>query len=250
MASPKAIPNDWLARYILGELNNGGREAVETLYFQDEDIHRQLLAVEEELFDSYASGELSENRRRQFEQIFRQFPDFESRLAFAQALRAVVKAAPEQKRQYLSRPIIRLAAAAAAVLLFVVLGSFLVHRGNSNDSQATLPMVTFEISPSIRGANQSGAKRAGNVIHLPNYPAIVRLRIPFNQPHTSSYLVVIETPDGEEKLSLPAQSSAENPNIVTTDLRPTSLEPGDYILSLVLENSLEPVAGFSVRITR
>ncbi|HEX4773878.1 MAG TPA: hypothetical protein VH351_23795 [Bryobacteraceae bacterium] len=244
MASSNAITNDLLARYILGELSKEERENMETIYLRGKQVHRQRLAVEQELFDAYVSGDLSDNRRRQFEKIFGQSPDFQSKLAFARARHAALNEEPERKRQLVSALGIRLAVA-AAVLLLVAVGLFLVNRSNSNTPKSTLPVVTYRISPSLGGANQSP-----NLIRLPNYSAIVQLRIPLNEPHTSPCLVIIETLEGEGKFSVPAQDSAENPSILSVDLTPTSLQPGNYILSVVLESSLKPIADFSVRITQ
>ncbi len=57
---------DELIQYLLGDLPDKRRDEMEEHYFQDPALHETLLAVEEELIDSYARGELAEEQRLRF----------------------------------------------------------------------------------------------------------------------------------------------------------------------------------------
>jgi hypothetical protein len=78
--------DELLIRYHLGELSPDERDAVEARYFADDLFHEQVLAVEEELIDSYLRGELSTGQRTHFEGWFLQIGERREKLEFARAL--------------------------------------------------------------------------------------------------------------------------------------------------------------------
>jgi anti-sigma-K factor RskA len=75
-----------LVRYHLGELSPEERDAVEDRYFADDAFHERVLAVEEELIDSYVRDELSAEQRKHFESWFLPVDDRRERLEFAKTL--------------------------------------------------------------------------------------------------------------------------------------------------------------------
>lgn len=71
--------------YLLGELPEDERLRLEEDYLADSELFARVLAVEEDLIDAYARGELSESARKQFEERYGRAAD-QQRIAFASAL--------------------------------------------------------------------------------------------------------------------------------------------------------------------
>lgn len=57
-------------QYLLGDLSDSDRQQLEEAYFADDELFERYLAVKEDLIDAYSRGELSAEKRRQFEQHF------------------------------------------------------------------------------------------------------------------------------------------------------------------------------------
>ena len=57
-------------QYLLGELSDSDRQQLEEAYFAEDDLFERYLAVKDDLIDAYSRGELSAEKRRQFEQNF------------------------------------------------------------------------------------------------------------------------------------------------------------------------------------
>jgi hypothetical protein len=62
--------DDLLTRYLLGDVSDADRTAVEQKYFIDEAGIDQLLRAEDELIDDYVSGVLNPSQRKLFETYF------------------------------------------------------------------------------------------------------------------------------------------------------------------------------------
>jgi hypothetical protein len=75
-----------LRHYLLDELDEQEREALAERYFIDEELFDELLEVENELFDQYASDELSPTEKKQFAGYIQSLPDGVFKLAAAQTL--------------------------------------------------------------------------------------------------------------------------------------------------------------------
>lgn len=59
-----------LRRFLLGELSEDAHAKLQDTFFSDPSLHERVLAAEDELFDAYARGELSETERVRFETRF------------------------------------------------------------------------------------------------------------------------------------------------------------------------------------
>jgi hypothetical protein len=75
-------------RFLLGELPDDERDAIEERFFTDDDTFAELQEAEDDLADEYGRGGLSPERRARFEARFLQDEAGQSRVDFAQALRA------------------------------------------------------------------------------------------------------------------------------------------------------------------
>jgi hypothetical protein len=127
--------HDTVVRYLLGELSERECDQLEQSYFSREGGFDTLLAIEEELVDSYVAGELSPEQRRRFESRYpaREHGDG---IQFAKALKEALREQPpgaQAEPAVQAEPVVpprrpsRLWLGLAAVLLLVAAG--LVLRG-------------------------------------------------------------------------------------------------------------------------
>jgi hypothetical protein len=118
-------------RYLLGELTENECDALEEAYFTRDGGFEELVAIEQELIDSYVAGELSPAQRRRFES---RFPLKESGegIEFARVLRAGLReTAPTPSRR--SRlPFLVWLSPVAAILILA--GAWLALRALSPPS--------------------------------------------------------------------------------------------------------------------
>ena len=129
--------------YLLGRLSDEDAQALEERYFQDSDLFERLRALETDLLDEYARGELAGPDRSDFERRLESSPLLRSRLESAVAIQrglalgsgadAEAAPAPDQHTRTRPRPQLGLAwlagLGAAAVLALAVIGVRL-HREN------------------------------------------------------------------------------------------------------------------------
>ena len=93
--------DDRAVRYLLGELPEPEREALEEEYFTTEDAFEELKAAEEDLIDAYCRGTLPPERRPAFEARYLETESGRARLEFARALGTVTagrRSAPATRR--------------------------------------------------------------------------------------------------------------------------------------------------------
>jgi anti-sigma factor RsiW len=92
-----------ITAYLLGELSEGEQEKLEARYFADDALFEQLLAIEDELIDRYARGQMTDTERQRLERHFMKSPARRKRVRFAEALlRHVSALAADVRRQRLS----------------------------------------------------------------------------------------------------------------------------------------------------
>jgi hypothetical protein len=94
--------NQQISKFLLGELSEEDRHRLETQLFTDDEFFEQMLAAEDDLIDSYASGELSAAEGERFEKRLFLTPQQRQRVAFAEALK--IKAAEEARKKALAGP--------------------------------------------------------------------------------------------------------------------------------------------------
>jgi hypothetical protein len=83
-----------MANYLLGELSEEESARIERRYLADPDFFEELLAVEDDLLDQYARGELLGRQREEFERLRLATPRQRDRLRDAQLLMKRLNAAP------------------------------------------------------------------------------------------------------------------------------------------------------------
>lgn len=89
----KASDEDFIVRYLLGDLPEREELQVEDRAFSDSQYMQDILAVESDLIDEYVRGGLSERERRQFESRFTASHERRQKVEFARALSKVASEA-------------------------------------------------------------------------------------------------------------------------------------------------------------
>ncbi|HEX8351739.1 MAG TPA: hypothetical protein VF611_02360 [Pyrinomonadaceae bacterium] len=84
-----------IRRYLLGEMSEAERAALEQEYFVDRQLFDRVMRVENELVDGYARGLLPPPTREQFIRHYLAHPRRRERAEFAEALAARLAAAGE-----------------------------------------------------------------------------------------------------------------------------------------------------------
>jgi hypothetical protein len=123
-------------RFLLDQLSEEDRSAIEERFFKDDTVFEDLEIVEEELIERYLDNRLKVNDRESFEKLIAKSPRLRERLAFARILTSKVDESkpavvidPKPTSSWwerllgsaiLQRPAYRMALVAA--LLIVVLG--------------------------------------------------------------------------------------------------------------------------------
>src|SRR5437764_11007573 len=91
---PKLDDDKVIARYLLGDLSEAEQAEMEEHAFSDSDYLQQVRAVEKDLIDEYARGELSGPEREAFEQRFFASAHRRRQIEFARALMQVAQESP------------------------------------------------------------------------------------------------------------------------------------------------------------
>jgi hypothetical protein len=93
-----AFNEETITRYLLGDLPETKQVEIEDRAFQDKECLDSILAVENDLIDEYARGELSDSERFQFERRFLASAERRQKVDFARALASVVSEVPGDQR--------------------------------------------------------------------------------------------------------------------------------------------------------
>ncbi|HTJ41151.1 MAG TPA: hypothetical protein VL463_03620 [Kofleriaceae bacterium] len=196
-------------RYLLGELPEAERDAFEERVLADDELHEQVKAAEDELFDAYAEGALAGDRRLRFEAHFLHDAAGARRLAAARAILAA--AATYRPRAWYAAPRVWLAglvAAAAAIAL-------LVWTARGGREQRT-GVVTVALIAPTRGAD-APVVRLGHAAQLRLEPDV-----------DSAAEAIVHGPNGAR---VHATLIPGPPPIVVIDAG--DLTPGTYTLSIL-----------------
>jgi hypothetical protein len=153
--SSRTYDDEQLVRYLIGSLNEQETERFDELSISDDEFAGRLRAVENDLIDAHARGELSRETRARFEAHYLSRPGKPERMRFAEAWtlrqrRAVSARATGSRSSLSDRParhrfVWPLAAAAAVVL--AVLGYVLLARPNPSGPPSQGPASTVATEP-------------------------------------------------------------------------------------------------------
>jgi len=102
---PQSQDDKLIARYLLGELSEDEQTQLEERAFSDKDYLLQIRAVEKDLIDEYARGELSGPERQAFEGRFLASEHRRRQIEFARAFTQVAAEGPEVATSDMDRTI-------------------------------------------------------------------------------------------------------------------------------------------------
>ena len=182
-----------MMRYLLGELPEGERAAVEELYFADVRVFDELTRVETALVDDYVRGRLSVDTRRRFEQTYLADARRRDRVRFAEALAdRVDRAGAEPQAQSVRPPLAHerefgskwwswlgvpwgpkpILGFAVAALLIVSTGLWLaIESGRARQESARIAATQAEQERRTREAEAAGQARVTPPEAQPPRPA-------------------------------------------------------------------------------
>lgn len=223
----------WRA-YLLGTATDGQERSMEERFLEDDAAFEELEAAETELLDDYTQGALTEDERAHFERLVAASPRLQQRVVIARDLQRRFEGSCAFSSRTIDRPpdraVIPRWLLAAAVALVAIGGSWLVltsQTGESDPKTAGAASVTFELTPTVRGAG------GGNDFVLPPEAKEVVLTLPAVAAHAPT--AVIKNLSGAQIWSGTVTVDGER-SLVRTPA--ASLKPGDYLL--VLSSSTAP----------
>ena len=82
--------NEIIKQYLLNALSESDRVQFERLYFEDNDIYRRLLVIEEELIADYVYDRLAASARRLFNEHYSATPERRRRIEIASNWKRVI----------------------------------------------------------------------------------------------------------------------------------------------------------------
>jgi hypothetical protein len=198
-----------MVQYLLGQLSEQEQAELERQYLMDDALFEQLLAVEEELRDTYVRGELSGTERQAFEQRLLILPEQKEKQKFARILRqylvqvgtprgrvahAAAKWKSLQRIFETQRRTIFIPAISAALVVLVVGGWWLVRRG-------------MQSSSNVPGAASTAKGLPGQV---PEPPPQTPTHAPGPEPNTFAFVLTpgLIRGGGQESILLVIPTSA------------------------------------------
>ena len=225
--SPKNFDKRRMTAYLLGQLPEPERQEIAELLFTDERYYEELLAVEDDLIESYARGELPRDAKKLVQERLLAGPQGMARLQATTALLS----------RTARRPPIHLAqlAAAAIILLAAAMWIFFTGRAATHPSsrvsagQVNSPIVTTVLLPlhTFRG----GATVP--VIQLAPNTSVVRFDAPVQAADLGGpYEIDLVSPSGVvRKLPATLQAKAQ-PACVGANITRAEIAPGVYQFSV------------------
>lgn len=147
------LSDEFLGRYVLNALPDEEAEQVESLYFADDRLFDRLLAVESDLIDAYARGEMNPAEQKGFSRRLSGSERLRRRVEFARALRKVSEESPLVHRRTVFA-VVSIAAAlvlVAGALLVLQLGQIRKSRRAFDEQATTLRRRISELETRIAG---------------------------------------------------------------------------------------------------
>lgn len=268
-----------IRRYLLGRLDDAGRERFEEQFVKDAGFRETALILEEELIDDYLARLLPADERDWFDTHYLRGPRQRQELTMAQAIREYALESPEVMPPVVPKATGRKlldfltgwgwlpAGVVAALLIVAVLGSWFwwVSRRRGNEPQlinaaavARLNKPPYSAEPVLSvplTAFQNRASGQGQKFSVPDGIEIVELKLALPATPYQSYQATLRVTDGGELLTvgdLSAQQT-EAGRLLNLRLPARILTPRDYILSVsgrTTDGSDESVTDYYFRVLK
>lgn len=214
-----------LRRYLLGQLPDGERDAVEDRYFTSAEALAQLEAVEAELMDAYVDGSLSPHERAQWDAYLAAHPNSRERVEFATALH----------HRFLRRPAVwKLLAPWVAIAAALLLAVFL-----SNRWEPVPPRTPAVFAITLTPGTLRSAAEAPHIVRIP--PDVEWVRLTLSGTPAANVIVRLVDTGGSVWNAALVQSAVEIPAGVLKD--------GDYVAT-TLGSTGDELADYSFRVQR
>jgi hypothetical protein len=185
------ITDEYILRYLLGELAEAERSGIEQAFISDPRVHTQVSEVENDLIDDFVRGRLAPHRRRRFEQSYLANPNNRRRVQIAEVIAAafdriavasasdgIVEKPSWRRRLFAPISIPRLAfglATAAAMFALFLGGYWLVAEKNRLSQEAISTRTDSErrereLEQQIADEKRRNSELAGEIERLRNQP--------------------------------------------------------------------------------
>ena len=259
-----------LTRYLLNEVSEPEREAIERAYFENPQAFEAMAQAETALIDDYVRERLAPDVRRRFETAYLADPARRARVAFAEALAARVdrlappaeesQTAPRTRRSWLApffqaRPVLAVAAAAAIAALATALWMAVDRRSGeravpghadagrpgaapADPGAGPLPTQPAPVMVTLALVVGAGERRVGPegpaTLTIPRDATDVRFALTLRARDYGRYRVILRMAGGSEILRRDDLQPIVDPAGPVIELRvpANAFTSADYILAL------------------
>jgi len=213
------VTDEFMQRYLLGELAPEERARFEEFYFTRGEVFERLRLVEEELLDSYVRDELAPEQRARFEAHYLVSRERHERVEFAQRLAEVIAAEPLQAAllhrllawsraqwaRFKSPHSAGRWAIAGLTMLALIFAMALLRRNTLRPDFTAPPSLPIADSPALARATFTLTPRTFSVVLpkqtllLPADARTVQLQLVLEDGETfQSYRAALRSREGEE----------------------------------------------------
>jgi hypothetical protein len=268
-----------IRRYLLGRLDDAGREQFEERFVKDAKFREAALIFEEELIDDYLAGLLPADEQAHFDAHYLAGPRQRQELTLAQAIReyalekaeaapAILPKGPRRKLlDFLTGRGGFSALVVAGVLLVTVVGSWVWWMSGwqgkepqlvTDDAVARLNKLPYSAEPVLSVPLTEFHNRAsgqGQKFSVPGGIEIVQLQLALPAAPYQSYQATLRVTDGEELFTVSDLSAqqTEAGRLLNLRLPARLLMPHDYTLSVsgrTTDGRAESIADYYFRVLR
>jgi hypothetical protein len=268
-----------IRRYLLGRLDEAGREQFEERFFKDAEFREAALIVEGELIDDYLAGLLPTDAQAHFAAHYLAGPRQRQELTLAKVIReyalesaaagpAVAPRAPGLKLlDFFTGRGWQPALVVAALLLVALVGSWVwwVNRWQGNEPQTATAAAIAQLNKQPYSVESSfsipltgfhnRASGQGQKFAVPADIEIVQLQLALPATPYQSYQATLRVADGAELFTVGDLSArqTEAGRLLNLRLPARLLTPGDYTLSvsgLTTAGLAEGVADYYFRVLK
>jgi hypothetical protein len=258
--------DDYLVRYVLGELPDAEAEELDERSITDDAFALRLRELENDLVDRYARGEHFDGLLERFDRLYPASPHLREKVLFAQSLQALTaKSAPSRKHERIRPAPSWLgwwSLAAAAILLLVAAGYLAVGHMRLRDDLGQLEARRTAVERQNAQLQQELERtRATPTPQLSPVTATFLVRPP--RRGIGSDTTIISVPRGTEQVTLRLQVESDDYPTFWAALRdlastrivwrsgdlPAEASASDRIVTFTLPASLLAPERYSVEIS-
>lgn len=223
---------EMMRQYLLGRLTDEEQQQIEERLLAEDDLFEELEIGQDELIEDYLSKQLSQEECAWVEENFLASPEGKQKHRFAKALNRYVlnQSRPQsQKRPSWNERLVAfwnrqpnlLRAATAFAAIVIVVGMFLITRPPAAQNFATLTLTNTSIT-------RSGGTELPR-IKLKEEGLRINLLLPAPATTGARYRVELLNEKGETRSS---EVAAQDPKVVSIEIPPRQLTPGQYVITL------------------